>query len=170
MQNLTKASQELFKRQPDECFESLTALWEHCRRQKEACVDRWVPPRSIQTNPVDAGRLTLAAGDDGAFAMNDWSFGQLCRLAGVAKEITEVVIHLPAGYTIVYIPRAVILDSPVGSLHLSLIQEGGKVVYKKTFTVKKSVVTPEEYADFRKLITAQRVRRNTVILLQRTEG
>ncbi len=23
---------------------------------------------------------------DGAFAMNDWSFGQLCRLAGVAKE------------------------------------------------------------------------------------
>ena len=86
MSNLTKASRELFKRQPDECFPSLTALSEHCQRQKEACVDRWVPPRSIQTNPVDTGRLMMAAGDDGAFEMNDWSFGQLCRLAGVAKE------------------------------------------------------------------------------------
>ena len=86
MQNLTKASQELFKRQPDECFESLTALREHCQRQKEVCVDRWVSPRSLQPNAVDTCRLMLAAGDDGAFAMNDWSFGQLCRLAGVAKE------------------------------------------------------------------------------------
>ena len=86
MPNLTDASRELFKRQPDECFPSLTALSEHCQRQKEACVDRWVAPRSIRTNPHDAGRLLLAAGDDGAFEMNDWSFGQLCRLAGVAKE------------------------------------------------------------------------------------
>ena len=86
MSNLTDASRELFKRQPDECFPSLTALWEHCQRQKEACVDRWVAPRSIRTNPHDSGRLLLAAGDDGAFEMNDWSFGQLCRLAGVAKE------------------------------------------------------------------------------------
>ena len=95
MQNLTKASGELFRRQPDECFESLTALSEHCRRQKEACVDRWVPPRSIQTNPADAGRLMLAAGDDGAFAMNAWSFGQLCRLAGVAK-VCFVIDHRTA--------------------------------------------------------------------------
>ena len=28
----------------------------------------------------------LDAGDDGAYEMNDWSFGQLCRLSGVAKE------------------------------------------------------------------------------------
>ncbi len=40
MPNLTKASRELFKRQPDECFPSLTVSWEHCQRQKEACVDR----------------------------------------------------------------------------------------------------------------------------------
>ena len=68
MQNLTKASRELYRRQPDGCFESLTALCEHCRRQNETCVNRWVPPRSIQTNPADAGRLMLAAGNDGAFA------------------------------------------------------------------------------------------------------
>lgn len=35
MSNLTTASRELFKRQPDECYPSLTALWEHCQRQKE---------------------------------------------------------------------------------------------------------------------------------------
>ncbi len=92
MSNLTDASRELFKRQPDECFPSLTALWEHCQRQKEACVDRWVAPRSIRTNPHDAGRLLLAAGDDGAFEMNDWSFGQLCRLAGVAKETVNRLV------------------------------------------------------------------------------
>ena len=88
MQSLTKASQELFGRQPDECFESLTALSEHCRRQKEACVDHWVPPRSIQTNPADAGRLMLAAGDDGAFAINDWSFG--LHAPAVLEEEVEV--------------------------------------------------------------------------------
>ena len=56
MQNLTKASRELFKRHPDECSESLTALSEQCQRQKEVCVDRWVPPRSLQTNPVYISR------------------------------------------------------------------------------------------------------------------
>ena len=86
MANLTEASKELFRRTPDECFPSLTALLEHSRQQKEACVDRWVAPREIQTNPTDAGRLLLTAGDDGAFSMSDWSFGQLSRLAGVSKE------------------------------------------------------------------------------------
>ena len=39
-----------------------------------------------QARPVVGERLMLDAGDDGAFEMNDWSFGQLCRLSGVAKE------------------------------------------------------------------------------------
>ena len=28
----------------------------------------------------------LALGDDGAFGLNDWSFTQLCGLAGVSKD------------------------------------------------------------------------------------
>jgi len=71
MQNLTKASGELYRWQSDECFESLTAVSEHCRRQKEACVDHWVPPRSIQTNPADVGRLMLAAGRRCAITRTD---------------------------------------------------------------------------------------------------
>ena len=86
MANLTQASKELFRRSPDECFPSLTALSEYCQKGKEASVDRWIPPRSIQTQPTGAGRLRLAAGDDGAFSMNDWSFGQISRLASVSKE------------------------------------------------------------------------------------
>jgi len=86
MANLTQASRELFRRSPDECFPSLTALSEYCQKGKEASVDRWIPPRSIQTKPTGADRLLLSAGDDGAFSMNDWSFGQLSRLAGVSKE------------------------------------------------------------------------------------
>ena len=73
MANLTAASKELFRRSPDECFPSLTALSEHCKKAKDAAVDRWIPPRSIQMDPAGEGRLLLAAGDDGAFSMNDWS-------------------------------------------------------------------------------------------------
>jgi hypothetical protein len=39
----------------------------------------------LEASPIDGG-LLLNAGSDGAFLMNDWSFGQLCKLAGVGKE------------------------------------------------------------------------------------
>jgi len=86
MGNLTRASHELFRRTPDECFPSLGVLSQHCRWQKEQSLELWQPPRLISTGPVLTDRLTLNAGDDGAYEMNDWSFGQLCRLSGVAKE------------------------------------------------------------------------------------
>jgi len=86
MPNLTRASQELYRRTPDEYFPSLAALAEHCRRQQETSRDVWVPPESLGTKPLDLGRLLLTAGNDGSYQMNDWSFSQLCRLAGVGKE------------------------------------------------------------------------------------
>jgi hypothetical protein len=85
MQNLTRASQELFRRTPDECFESLGALANHCQAQKEKSLDRWQPPQGFSLLPAGGG-LRLQLGSDGAFAMNDWSFGQLAKLAGVSKE------------------------------------------------------------------------------------
>jgi len=84
-QNLTQASQELFRRSPDERFESLEALVHHCGRQKEESADRWYLPQDVVTCPED-GPLMLQIGNDGAFAMNDWSFSQLCRLAGVSRD------------------------------------------------------------------------------------
>ncbi len=40
MVNLTKASRELFTRPPDECFESLDVLSEHCSKLREQSLDR----------------------------------------------------------------------------------------------------------------------------------
>lgn len=86
MQNLTRAHDELFRRTDDECFESLAALSAHCRAKKERSEDRWHPPFQLATSPVDGNGLLLTAGSDGSFLMNDWSFSQLCKLAGVGKE------------------------------------------------------------------------------------
>jgi hypothetical protein len=86
MGNLTRASHELFRRTPDECFPSLSVLSQHTQWQKQEALEIWQPPRNLGVHSETADCLTLDAGNDGAFTMNDWSFGQLCRLAGVAKE------------------------------------------------------------------------------------
>ncbi|MGD0519572.1 MAG: DUF932 domain-containing protein [Thermoguttaceae bacterium] len=86
MTNLTRASRELFRRTPDETFPSLEVFHKHFQWQKEQSVEVWQPPRTLSTRPVAGERLMLDASDDGAYEMNDWSFGQLCRLSGIAKE------------------------------------------------------------------------------------
>ncbi len=84
-QNLKQAHNELFRRGPDEIFGSLRDLWEHCQREKEQSQDRWSPPQALRPRP-EGDRLVLSLGDDGASLMNDWSFTQLCGLAGVSKD------------------------------------------------------------------------------------
>lgn len=86
MTNLTRASQELFRRTPDECFPSLGVLSQHIQWQKQEALEIWQPPRTLSVRAVESDLLMLDAGNDGAFTLNDWSFGQLCRLSGVAKE------------------------------------------------------------------------------------
>ncbi len=96
MQNLTRAHNELFRRDPDERFTTLTDLWQHCQEEKERSTDRWHPPQAIKAEPSQ-GRLSLTLGADGTFNMNDWSFSQLCRLAGVSKETVNRVSPETAG-------------------------------------------------------------------------
>jgi len=69
MTNLMRASNELFKRSPDEVYESLQTLYEYCREQKNAALDRWHPPSSICVSGDDS--LVCNVGNDGAFLMND---------------------------------------------------------------------------------------------------
>lgn len=85
MNNLTRASNELFRRSPDECFESFDALWAACRESKERSTDRWHQPSEVQVIPA-AERLRLRLAGADTLNLNDWSFAQLCALAGVAKE------------------------------------------------------------------------------------
>jgi hypothetical protein len=85
MQNLTLANAELFRRAPDECFATFDELWRHCQEAKARSVERWHPPAEIQLD-VGAGGLGLSLGEVGTFGLNDWSFSQLCSLAGVSKD------------------------------------------------------------------------------------
>lgn len=82
MATLTRANQELFRRTPDECFSSFDALYRHCAEQRESSEDRWVKPQEL----VLTHDLTVGIGDNPDFSLNDWSFSQLCRMAGVNKE------------------------------------------------------------------------------------
>jgi hypothetical protein len=84
--NLTRASHELFRRTPDECFPSLDVLIHHCQWQKDQSREIWQPPKEIGTKSVGLDRLMLSTGEGQTYQMNDWSFSQLCRLAGVSKE------------------------------------------------------------------------------------
>ena len=88
MTNLTRAHQELFQRRTDECFESLGELATHCQKRRALSQDRWYPPSQIGTSPVGFDLMFTAGGDgaDASYGMNSWSFGQLCKLAGVGKE------------------------------------------------------------------------------------
>lgn len=85
MQNLTLASAELFRRAPDECFATFDDLWQNCRESKAHSIERWHPPTDLQLE-AGAGGLELTLGEAGTFGLNDWSFTQLCSLAGVSKD------------------------------------------------------------------------------------
>lgn len=86
MQNLTRAHNELYRRSPDEHFPSLDCLWRHCRELKATSIDQWHSPAAMIPDVRD-GRLVLGLGqDDNGYSLNDWSFGQLCRLAEVSKD------------------------------------------------------------------------------------
>ncbi len=82
MVELMKANTELFRRAPDERFSSMQDLWTHCHADKQNSQDLWKSPKDI----ILDDSMTLCAGLDGSFQLNDWSFSQVCKMAGVAKE------------------------------------------------------------------------------------
>ena len=85
MATLTMAHNELFRRTPDECFTSLDSLYQYCREQRSCSTDRWQLPQTVLPHSVE-DELALAIEDDPECRLNDWSFSQLCRMAGVNKE------------------------------------------------------------------------------------
>lgn len=92
MTNLTTANQELFRRRPDECFGSLDLLHGHCRQQREQSSDIWQKPGEVRLSHD----LTLMLGDHPDRTLNDWSFSQLCRMAGVSKDTINRLSHKTA--------------------------------------------------------------------------
>lgn len=119
MPNLKAAHDQLFRRSPDEFATDLPTLWSYCQKQKEESKDRWQLPQSMKPLAGSHG-LTLGLGTDGAFLMNDWSFTQLCRLAGVSKD----TINRLSGETA---SRALLETLPIGKKPTQVLTEGETV-------------------------------------------
>ncbi|MCI0331937.1 MAG: DUF932 domain-containing protein [Planctomycetes bacterium] len=84
MTTLMQASRELFRRPPDERFANLAELSAHCRQTALSSVDRKESSAEFRPVPQDDAMLLRIDGTPPC-RMNDWSFSQLCSLAGVAK-------------------------------------------------------------------------------------
>ncbi len=82
MATLTRAHQELFRRTPDECYDCFESLYNRCYADRERSIDRWVRPQDL----VVTHDLSLGVGDSPDYRLNDWSFSQLCRMAGISRD------------------------------------------------------------------------------------
>jgi len=85
MAHLKAAHRELFRRAEDESFDSLEDLLRHCRDERETSSELWHPPGLLMPQ-VHNDRVQLHMGTNGAFAVNHWSFSQLCSLSGVSRD------------------------------------------------------------------------------------
>jgi len=59
---------------------------------RELSEDRWVRPQEL----VLSHDLTIGIADNPDFQLNDWSFSQLCRMAGVNKDTINRLSHKTA--------------------------------------------------------------------------
>lgn len=81
---LKRAHNELFRRSADEQFSSMHDLHEHCRQEKQFSADVWQMPQSLRPH-LAGDSVSLTVDDQDDVRLNDWSFTQFCRLAGVSK-------------------------------------------------------------------------------------
>lgn len=149
MTTLTQANQELFRRGPDECFDSLPALADHCRQQWENSADRWERPEQL----LLTHDLTLGIGDNPDYRLNDWSFTQMCRLAGISKETVNRLSTKTASLALQEtLPRS---DKPLQLLTTDdVIRSVHGVAYTRLWNAELLSVVQEFAADFQPPQTA----------------
>ncbi len=85
MASLIRANRELYRRGPDESFQTLPELHDHCRQERQNSVDLWQLPQTLLP-VVSNGELTVTLEKGESVGLNDWSFSQMCRLSGISKE------------------------------------------------------------------------------------
>lgn len=116
---LTHAHRELYRRTPDETFASLDDLARHVIDDKERSEDLWRRPDLIEPI-IQSDQLRVQVGSDGAFTLNDWSFGQLCRIAGVSKDTLNRLTPQTAS-------RALVETLPSGNRPIQLFARGDRL-------------------------------------------
>ncbi len=79
----------------------------------------------------------------------------------------EVVldIEIPRGFVIKYMPESVIEDSPWYTFASSYLQKARKIYFKQSSKEKKTVITKEEYAEFKKFFErlAKKIKQRVVL-------
>jgi hypothetical protein len=83
--NLTHASRQLFTRTADERYQSLADLLRATTDIKSRCVNTAIP-RSHLRPFIQASYLSFERSGQAPIRLNDWSFTQLCQLAGASKD------------------------------------------------------------------------------------
>lgn len=143
MATLAKAHNELFKRSPDEVYQSFDDLYEHCARQRLQSEDIWERPQDL-TLTHD---MTVCTGDGNELGLNDWSFSQMCRMAGVSKDTVNRLSHRTASRVFEEtLPRA---DKPLQILATeSSIRSVHGVAYTRLWNADLLDVVREFASDF----------------------
>jgi len=74
------------------------------------------------------------------------------RLANPVEENIDFTIVIPAGLALITKDIDISVSNPVGSFLYQVREKTGTVQVKKSLSLKKEVVTPDLYADFKELI------------------
>lgn len=116
MATLTLAHRELFKRRPDECFDSFDSLHQHCTRQRVQSNEFWERPQDLTVTHD----LTFCTDDGSELTLNDWSFSQVCRMSGISKDTINRLSHKTAS-------RAIEETLPRSDKPLQIAETGGQI-------------------------------------------
>lgn len=119
MATLNRASDQLFERSPDERFGSLAELRDHCSGEKRFSTDHWRPPQKLRPQVI-GDEMTVSLGGGENLRLSDWSFSQMCRLAGVSKETINRLTPETAS-------RALRETLPTGEKPLQLLTTGKSI-------------------------------------------
>ncbi|TWU58966.1 hypothetical protein Poly51_17470 [Rubripirellula tenax] len=82
MATLTRAHEELFRRTPDQCYDTFESLYQKCQSDRVSAKDQWILPHELNVTHD----LSVCLGSVPDYNLNDWSFSQLCRMARVHKD------------------------------------------------------------------------------------
>ena len=143
MATLTRAHEELFKRRPDECFQSFDDLHALCVQSRTNSEEMWERPQELTVSHD----LTVCTADGAELLFNDWSFSQVCQMAGVRKQTMNRLSHKTASRVLEEtLPRS---DKPLQILATdSQIRSVHGVAYTRLWNAEILDVVKEYAADF----------------------